>query len=83
MTGDWENRNGETQPLLRRESQLDAGEGGDSRELIQFEEHDHENPKEWKYSEKVANMGVIACMAVGGETPMLFRNEFTYTLISR
>ena len=67
MTGNQgESRNGERQPLLRRESQLDAGEGGDGRELIQFEEHDQSNPKEWKYSEKLANMGVIACMAVLG-----------------
>jgi hypothetical protein len=54
----------ERRPLLRTTSQLDAGEGGDSRELIQFGEEDVENPKQWKWSEKLMNMGVIACMAI-------------------
>ena len=60
----WNRRSGERQPLLRRDSQLDAGEGGDSRELIQFAEDDQDNPKKWKYREKLSNIGVIACMAV-------------------
>lgn len=71
MSGDEsENENGERQPLLRHGTggQLnnlsDAGEGGDSRELIQFEEDDHDNPKAWKYREKLSNMGVIAFMAI-------------------
>lgn len=55
---------GEREPLLRRDSQLDSLEGGDSRELVQFDEHDEGNPKEWKYSEKLTNMGVIAVMAI-------------------
>jgi hypothetical protein len=54
----------ELEPLLRRESQLDSLEGGDSRELIQFETGDEGNPREWKYSEKLTNMGVIAVMAI-------------------
>ena len=56
---------GEREPLLQhRESQLDAGEGGDSRELVQFEEDDEGNPRAWKYREKLANMGIIAMMAI-------------------
>lgn len=62
-------QNDERDPLLaaarrRRDSQLDAGEGGDSRLLIKFGEEDKDNPREWEYSEKLANMGVIAVMAV-------------------
>ena len=57
-------QNEETQPLLRRESQLDSLEGGDSRELIQFKDGDEGNPKAWKYSEKLTNIGVIATMAI-------------------
>lgn len=67
MAGAQRNRNrreGESEPLLRRDSQLDAGEGGDSRELIQFDTDDKDNPREWKFSEKLTNMGVIAMMAV-------------------
>lgn len=55
---------GEREPLLHRDSQIDAGEGGDSRELIQFGEHDNENPRQWTYSAKLMNIGVIASMAV-------------------
>ncbi|KAK3701217.1 hypothetical protein LTR37_015596 [Vermiconidia calcicola] len=64
---DREDSNNERQPLLRGEDQsshVDAGEGGDSRELVQFEENDQENPKEWRYRDKLTNMGVIACMAI-------------------
>ena len=63
MTGTERDRNdGERQRLLRRESQLDAGEGGDSRGLvlIEFEEDDQDNPREWNYSEKLTNVSVIA-----------------------
>ena len=55
---------GEREPLLRRESQLDSLEGGDSRELVQFDHQDKGNPKEWKYREKLTNIGVIASMAI-------------------
>ena len=59
------NRSDERQALLdRRQSQLDAGEGGDGRELVNFVEGDTDNPREWKYSEKLANVAVIAVMAV-------------------
>ena len=54
----------ERQPLIDRDSQIDAGEGGDSRELIQFSEDDNENPKQWTYSAKLMNIGVIAAMAI-------------------
>jgi hypothetical protein len=55
---------GEREPLLRRDSQLDSLEGGDSRELIQFDYQDKDNPKEWQYGEKLTNIAVIALMAV-------------------
>ena len=55
---------GEREPLLRRNSQLDSLEGGDGRELIQFSEEDHGNPRAWKYREKLTNIGVIAMMAI-------------------
>ncbi|KAK3048782.1 hypothetical protein LTR09_009894 [Extremus antarcticus] len=62
---DEDHENGERQPLLRNGSQLnDAGEGGDSRQIIQFEDDDNDNPKAWKYREKLMNMGVIAFMAI-------------------
>ena len=65
MTGsERSHENGERQPLLHRHSQLDAGEGGDSRELVQFGEEDSGNPRQWKYSQKLANTGVICCMAI-------------------
>ncbi|KAK5167645.1 uncharacterized protein LTR77_007344 [Saxophila tyrrhenica] len=66
MPGNEENReNDEREPLLRNGSQLnDAGEGGDSRQLIEFEENDTENPKAWRYRDKLMNMGVIASMAI-------------------
>lgn len=70
MTGEErQDEDGERQPLLqqqrhRRESQLDAGEGGDSRALITFDDEDAENPRAWKFREKLANMGVIAAMAI-------------------
>lgn len=55
----------ERQPLLRqRNSQIDAGEGGDSRELVAFGEQDLGNPKAWPYRSKIINVGVIAMMAV-------------------
>ena len=54
----------EREPLLRRESQLDSLEGGDGRELIQFETDDKGNPRAWKYREKLTNIGVIAIMAI-------------------
>lgn len=43
---------------------MDSLEGGDGRELIQFETGDEGNPREWKYSEKLTNIGVIATMAI-------------------
>lgn len=65
MAGDDQNnRDGEREPLLDRSSQVDAGEGGDSRELITFEESDQANPKQWKWSAKLANMFVIAMMSI-------------------
>ncbi len=65
-SGEREENNDEQQPLLHRSShsQLDAGEGGDSRELIQFDEEDKDNPKQWSRRDKLMNMGVIAFMAV-------------------
>lgn len=59
-----ENAAGEREPLLHRDRQVDAGEGGDGRELIQFAADDKENPKLWTYSAKLMNIGVIASMAV-------------------
>ena len=65
MTDDERDRNtSERQPLLHRGSQIDAGEGGDSRELIQFDEEDEGNPKHWTYTAKLMNIAVIASMAI-------------------
>ena len=63
----------ERDPLLRRGSNfVDSGEGGDRRDdrddsdsnVIRFREGDPGNPREWKWSTKVANVGVIAMMSV-------------------
>jgi hypothetical protein len=64
MSNNRARQDGEREPLLRRNSQLDSLEGGDGRELIQFSEEDRGNPRAWKYSEKLTNIGVIAMMAI-------------------
>lgn len=56
-------RNDETTPLLQN-GHLDGGEAGDSRELLQFEENDAENPRNWSYTRKMLNVATIASMAV-------------------
>lgn len=53
----------ETQPLLQS-GHADGGEGGDSRELLRFEEHDSENPRQWSYTRKMLNVATIASMAI-------------------
>ncbi|CAK3806823.1 transporter mfs2 [Lecanosticta acicola] len=53
----------ETQPLLQR-GHTDGGEGGDSRELLRFEENDSENPRQWSYTSKMLNVATIAAMAI-------------------
>lgn len=67
-----DDRNDERQPLLDNRndnrsgagSHVDAGEGGDARELINFEESDTANPKTWKKSKKMINVFVIAMMSI-------------------
>lgn len=49
--------NDERRPLL------DAGEGGDSRELIKFSENDEGNPRQWRKSKKMINVSIIALMS--------------------
>lgn len=64
MAQDEEQRSrGEREPLLRSQA-TDSGEGGDSRDLINFTEHDVDNPREWGYWKKMHNVGTIALMAV-------------------
>lgn len=53
----------ETQPLLQS-GHADGGEGGDSRELLRFEEQDSENPRQWSYTRKMLNVATIASMAI-------------------
>lgn len=61
-----ENDDREREPLLgnEREGPLDGGEGGDSRELLQFSDDDKENPRNWKYGTKMLNVAVIASMSI-------------------
>ena len=53
----------ERSPLLRN-STLDAGEGGDSRELIKFSDEDSSNPRQWPKRKKMINVAIIALMAI-------------------
>lgn len=59
-----QNRNNEREPLLRSQA-TDGGEGGDSRDLLlDFEEGDAENPRQWSKTRKMANVLVIAMMSI-------------------
>lgn len=42
----------------------DAGEGGDSRELLRFENDDVANPRYWSYGAKMRNIATIAAMSI-------------------
>lgn len=53
----------ERTPLLRQGA-VDAGEGGDSRELLQFTDDDGDNPRKWPKKKKMINVAIIALMAV-------------------
>lgn len=52
----------ERSPLLRQ-GHVDGGEGGDSRELVDFSENDEGNPRDWPRRKKMINVGIIAMMA--------------------
>lgn len=52
----------ERSPLLQND-QVDAGEGGDARELLKFEDDDTENPRKWPRRRKMVNIGIIAMMS--------------------
>ena len=53
----------EQTPLLRQ-GHVDAGEGGDSRQLLKFDDQDAGNPRQWDRKKKMANVAVIAVMAI-------------------
>ena len=53
----------ERSPLLRHGT-VDAGEGGDSREMLNFTEQDSGNPREWSKRKKMINVAIIALMSV-------------------
>lgn len=52
----------ERSPLLQN-GQVDAGEGGDARELLKFEDDDTENPRKWPRRKKMINIAIIAMMS--------------------
>lgn len=52
----------ERTPLLQN-GHVDGGEGGDSRELLEFSEDDTANPRKWNKSKKMINVAIIALMA--------------------
>lgn len=52
----------ERAPLLRN-GHVDAGEGGDSREVLNFEESDSANPRKWNKKKKMVNVAIIALMS--------------------
>jgi len=56
-------RDNERQPLLQHQA-TDGGEGADSRDLLRFDEHDGENPRQWTKKRKLANVAVVAAMAI-------------------
>jgi MFS family permease len=55
----------EREPLLR-DGRLDAGEGGDARDIVtvSFSSKDSEDPRQWSRSKKLVNLGIIAQMAL-------------------
>jgi len=53
----------ERAPLLQN-GHLDAGEGGDCKEMLKFDEGDSGNPRHWTRSKKMINVGIIALMSV-------------------
>ena len=55
---------GEREPLIDRSSVLDGGEGGDSRELLKFDDDDTSDPRQWARSKKMVNVAVIAAMSI-------------------
>lgn len=59
----------ERSPLLQQ-GHVDAGEGGDSREVVRFAEDDDANPRLWARRKKMTNVGIIAMM-VCLELPLL------------
>ncbi|OQO14157.1 hypothetical protein B0A48_01033 [Cryoendolithus antarcticus] len=56
--------NEEREPLLHRNSLVDGGEGGDSRQLLTFTSEDSANPRQWPRRKKLLNVAVIAAMSV-------------------
>lgn len=54
----------ETDPLLPNEQNVDRGEEVDTRELLEFEDQDPENPRQWSYTRKMFNVATIAGMAI-------------------
>lgn len=52
----------ENSPLLQN-GHVDGGEGGDSREVIKFEEDDENNPRHWPRRKKMINVFIIAAMS--------------------
>ncbi|GAB7357914.1 hypothetical protein MBLNU230_g0081t1 [Neophaeotheca triangularis] len=53
----------ERRPLLQQ-GHTDSGEGGDSREVVKFDENDSANPRQWDKSKKMVNVFVIAMMSI-------------------
>jgi len=58
-----QNHENEQTPLLRN-GHVDAGEGGDSREVLKFDEEDSRNPRHWPRRRKMINVAVIAMMSI-------------------
>ncbi|KAK4992355.1 hypothetical protein LTR50_001113 [Elasticomyces elasticus] len=63
MANDDQDDQDERRPLLQN-GHVDGGEGGDSRALLQFEEKDGGNPRQWKRSKKLLMVGIIAMMSI-------------------
>lgn len=58
-------RNNDEDEVDERSALLsDAGEGGDSRELLRFDEEDRMNPRQWSYAAKMRNIATIAAMSI-------------------
>lgn len=73
MASDELNRNGRNQrnealeqneqtPLLHN-GQDHESEGGDDRELLEFDDNDEHDPKQWPKRKKLINVAVIALMS--------------------
>lgn len=63
MSDDQQQRERDERAPLLQNGHVDAGEGGDVKEMIKFDENDSGNPRSWSRSKKMTNVAIIAIMS--------------------